>query len=442
MSGVSEHEIKRIFDEQAAFLRERKTISVEFRKRSLTALRDSVETHRQEIRDALREDLGKPEAITDAVEISPVVEEINHYLEHIDEWIRPQVVPNFPSPLDYRGRPPVQSSIEREPFGMVYIIGPFNYPLNLVLSPLAGALAAGNLAIIKPANTVPNISAVIDKIIRAAFEPRHVAVVQGGRVENAALLKLPFNMIFFTGSPGVGKIVMKAAAENLTPVVLELGGKSPFIVFNDADLVRAADRVVQGRFINSGQTCIAPDYALVDSRVKDDFLRKVIENIGEAFPDVGSTGKVVTSKQVEHLLSLIERTAGKVVHGGRADPGARTLQATVVDGVDWTDPLMEQELFGPVLPVLTFDDVEDVPNLVNAHHPNPLAAYYFTSDVENGKRLSTLIPSGDAVINGVMLQVVSPYLAFGGVGASGMGEYHGRSGFDAFTHKKSVVVAG
>ena len=249
-------------------------------------------------------------------------------------------------------------------------------------------------------------------------------------------------MIFFTGSPGVGKIVMKAAAENLTPVVLELGGKSPFIVLSDADLDRAADRVVQGRFVNSGQTCIAPDYALVDSRVKDDFLRKVIEKIGESFPDVGSTGKVVTSAQVGHLLSLIGRTAGKIVYGGRADQDARILQATIVDGVDWDDSLMEQELFGPVLPVLTFGDVADVPHLVNAHHPNPLAAYYFTSDVENGKRLSALIPSGDAVINGIMLQVVSPHLAFGGVGASGMGEYHGRSGFDAFTHKKSVVVAG
>lgn len=442
MFSTSEDEIKRIFEDQTFSLRERRATSIEFRKQALIALRESVLAHRQEIRDALQEDLGKPEAITDAMEISPVVEEINHYLENIDEWSRPQVVPNFPSPLDYRGKPPVQSSIEREPFGMVYIIGPFNYPLNLVLSPLAGALAAGNLAIIKPADTVPNIAAVIDKIVREAFEPRHVAVVRGGRAENAALLKLPFNMIFFTGSPGVGKIVMAAAAENLTPVVLELGGKSPFIVFGDADLDRAADRIVEGRFVNSGQTCIAPDYALVDSRVKDDFLRKVVEKVGESFPDAGSTGKVVTSKQVEHLLSLIDRTGGKIVHGGSADPDSRTLQATVVDGVDWADSLMEQELFGPILPVLTFDDIGDVPNLVNAHHPNPLAAYYFTSDIESGKRLSRLIPSGDAVINGVMLQVVSPYLAFGGVGASGMGEYHGRSGFDVFTHKKSVVVAG
>lgn len=442
MFSTSEDEIKRIFEDQTFSLRERRATSIEFRKQALIALRESVLAHRQEIRDALQEDLGRPEAITDAMEISPVVEEINHYLENIDEWSRPQVVPNFPSPLDYRGKPPVQSSIEREPFGMVYIIGPFNYPLNLVLSPLAGALAAGNLAIIKPADTVPNIAAVIDKIVREAFEPRHVAVVRGGRAENAALLKLPFNMIFFTGSPGVGKIVMAAAAENLTPVVLELGGKSPFIVFGDADLDRAADRIVEGRFVNSGQTCIAPDYALVDSRVKDDFLRKVVEKVGESFPDAGSTGKVVTSKQVEHLLSLIDRTGGKIVHGGSADPDSRTLQATVVDGVDWADSLMEQELFGPILPVLTFDDIGDVPNLVNAHHPNPLAAYYFTSDIESGKRLSRLIPSGDAVINGVMLQVVSPYLAFGGVGASGMGEYHGRSGFDVFTHKKSVVVAG
>lgn len=442
MISNSEDEIRRIFDEQTVFWKERRAADVEHRKQALAALRDSIEAHRQDIRDALREDLGKPEAITDAMEIAPVLEEIDHYLKNIDEWSRPQVVPNFPSVLDYRGRPPLQSAIEREPFGMVYIIGPFNYPLNLVLAPLTGALAAGNLVIIKPADSVPNTAAVIETIIRDAFEPRHVAVIRGGRVENAALLKLPFNMIFFTGSPGVGKIVMKAAAENLTPVVLELGGKSPFIVFDDADLDRAADRVVQGRFVNSGQTCIAPDYALVDSRVKNDFLRKVIEKIGESFPDAGSTGKVVTSAQVEHLLSLIDRTGGEIVYGGRADLDSRTLQATVVDKVDWTDSLMEQELFGPVLPILTFDDIEDVPGLVNAHHPNPLAAYYFTSDVENGKRLSRLIPSGDAVINGVMLQIVSPYLAFGGIGASGMGEYHGRSGFDAFTHKKSVVVAG
>lgn len=296
MVSTSEDEIRRVFHDQSAFLKERKAASIEFRKRAPVALRGSVEAHRQDIRDALHEDLGKPEAITDAMEIAPVLEEIDHYLENIDEWSTPQIVPNFLSPLDYRGKPPVQSTIEHEPFGMVYIIGPFNYPLNLVLSPLAGALAAGNLAIVKPADTVPNTVAVIDKIVREAFEPRHVAVVRGGRAENAALLKLPFNMIFFTGSPTVGKIVMKAAADNLTPVVLELGGKSPFIVFDDADLDRAADRVVQGRFVNSGQTCIAPDYALVDSRVKDDFLRKVIEKIVASFPDAGSTGKVVTGK--------------------------------------------------------------------------------------------------------------------------------------------------
>ncbi|MDE7548776.1 aldehyde dehydrogenase family protein [Acetobacter fabarum] len=436
------NKIQSVFDIQSKARRGQKIIDIKARKSALNALHAAIEKHTQEICTALSEDLGKSELLVNTTEIGVVLEEINQYIENIDEWSKPQAVPNFPSPLDYKGRPPVQSFIQHEAFGIVYIIGPFNYPFNLALSPLVGAIAAGNRAIIKPSEAVPHTAKIIEKVVSEAFDPQYVAVVQGGREENEALLKLPFNMIFFTGSPAVGKIVMKAASEHLTPVVLELGGKSPFIVFNDADLERAADRVVQGRFTNSGQTCIAPDYVLVDSSVKDAFLKKVIEKVQHDYPDIGSTGKVVTTAQVKRLLSLIERTKGTVVYGGGADPEARTLQATVVDGVDWSDSLMEQELFGPVLPVLTFTNLEDVPTLVNAHHPNPLAAYYFTNNIENGKRIAELIPSGDAVINGIMLQVVSPYLAFGGIGASGMGEYHGRSGYDVFTHKKSVVVAG
>ncbi|MFH7812254.1 MULTISPECIES: NAD(P)-dependent benzaldehyde dehydrogenase MdlD [Acetobacter] len=436
------NKIQNAFDIQTKALREQKLIDIKTRKSALNALHATIEKYANEICSALSEDLGKSELLVKMTEIGVVLEEINHYIKNMDEWAKPQVVPNFPSPLDYKGRAPVQSFIQHEAFGIVYIIGPFNYPFNLVLSPLVGAIAAGNRAIIKPSEAVPHTAKIIEKIVSEAFAPQHVAVVQGGREENEALLKLPFNMIFFTGSPAVGKIVMKAASEHLAPVVLELGGKSPFIVFSDADLERAADQVVQGRFTNSGQTCIAPDYVLVDSSVKDSFLKKVIEKVQHDYPDIGSTGKVVTTTQVKRLLSLIERTKGTVVYGGGADPEARTLQATVVDGVDWSDSLMEQELFGPVLPILTFKNSEDVPTLVNSHHPNPLAAYYFTNDIENGKRMADLISSGDAVINGVMLQVVSPYLAFGGIGASGMGEYHGRSGYEVFTHKKSIVVAG
>lgn len=372
--------------------------------------------------------------IVDLAEIGEVIHEIDFALEHLDEWAEPVEVPT-PEIIA-----PSRCYVSQEPFGVSYIIGPFNYPVNLTLTPLIGAIVGGNTCIVKPSETIPETSAVLAKIISEAFEPEYIAVVQGGREENTHLLSLPFDFIFFTGSPTVGKVVMRAAAEHLTPVVLELGGKCPLIVLPDADLDQTVEQLIFGKFINSGQTCIAPDYLYVHSSVKDALLTKLVERVKHDFPNIASTGKLVTSRQVARLQTLLTQSNGAVLVGGEADAEKRVFSATVVDNVQWDDALMAEELFGPILPVLTFDSIETAVDLVNKHHPKPLAVYVFTRTPDSAIPIIDAIQSGDAQVNGVMVHAFSPYLPFGGVGASGMGEYHGHYSYLTFTHKKSLRI--
>lgn len=426
--------IQQIFEKQQQFFKSEATKDLAFRKDNLQKLKQSILDHRDILYTALDSDLGKSKELVDRTEIGRVISEIDFTLEHLDEWVIPEKVPTHHEATF------TEAFIEHEAFGVSYIIGPFNYPINLVFSPLIGAIAGGNTAIIKPSESVPETALAIERIIRAVFDDQYIAVIQGGREENEYLLSLPFDFIFFTGSPAVGKIVMAAAAKHLTPVILELGGKSPFIVLPDANLDRAVEMLTFGRFSNSGQTCIAPDYVLVHENVKEALLSKLVERIKTSIPHVDSIGKLVSGKQVERLTTMLEQTQGNVVYGGEANVATRHMQATVVDNVDWQDSLMREELFGPVLPVIGFTDIESVIAGVNQHHPKPLAAYVFTNDIEQGRKITTRIPSGDAIVNGVMQQVVSPYLPFGGIGGSGMGEYHGHYSYLAFTHRKSVVI--
>jgi aldehyde dehydrogenase (NAD+) len=426
--------IDTLFAQQKNFFASGKTYDVAFRKQSLQALKQSVENNRESLYLALDADLGKTRDVIDFAEIGAVIHEIDFALAHLDDWVQPQQVPTDEIIA------PSQCHITQEPFGVAYIIGPFNYPVNLTLTPLVGAIAGGNTCILKPSETTPQTSAVLEKIITDAFAPEYITVVQGGREQNSQLLGLPFDFIFFTGSPNVGKVVMKAAAEHLTPVVLELGGKCPLIVLPDADLDQTVDQLMFGKFINSGQTCIAPDYVYVHSSVKPALIGKLLDRVRLDLPDIGSTGKVVTSRQVTHLQDLLARSTGTVLVGGEADAQRRLFSATVVDDVKWDDALMAEELFGPILPVLTFDSIDTAVDLINRHHPKPLAVYVFTRTPESATPIITRIQSGDAQVNGVMLHAFSPYLPFGGVGASGMGEYHGHFSFLTFTHKKSVRV--
>jgi len=426
--------IDTLFNLQKEFFATRQTYDLEFRKASLQRLKDAVLNSREALYAALQEDLGKPREHVDLAEIGEVIHEIDFALAHLDEWAAPQQVPT-PDIIA-----PSQCYITQEPFGVSYIIGPFNYPVNLTLTPLIGAIVGGNTAILKPSETTPHTSQVLEKIITEAFEPEYVAVVQGGRAQNTHLLSLPFDFIFFTGSPNVGKVVMQAAAQHLTPVILELGGKCPLIVLPDADLDQAVEQLMFGKFINSGQTCIAPDYLYAHASVKDALLDKLVHAVKRDLPALDATGKVVTGKQVTRLEGLLQQSKGKVRVGGQSDSEQRLFSATVVDQVGWDDALMAEELFGPILPVLSFDSVGEAIESINRHHAKPLAVYVFTRDTEAAKPIIDHIQSGDAQVNGVMLHAFSPYLPFGGVGASGMGEYHGHYSFLAFTHKKSVRV--
>lgn len=426
--------IHRIFNAQKYFFKTGATKSISFRKESLQRLRQSILNHAEDLYLALDKDLGKSKDLVDRTEIGRVISELDFMLAHLDEWARPEAVPEYP------GTTFSEAFIEHEAFGVSYIIGPFNYPINLVFCPLLGAIVGGNTAIIKPSNLTPESAKVIEKIIASTFHEEYIAVIQGGKDENTYLLSLPFDFIFFTGSPATGKIVMAAAAKNLTPVILELGGKSPFIVLSDADIDRTVNMLAFGRFSNSGQTCVAPDYVLADESIKDMLLSKLLEKIKTTIPGIDAIGKLVSEKQVEYLTGMLTHTQGKIIFGGQANVATRHMQATVVTEVNWHDELMRSELFGPILPVLTFTDINDAVESINQYHPKPLAAYVFTNNIEQGKEIISRIPSGDAIINGVMQQATSPYLPFGGTGMSGMGEYRGYYSYLAFTHRKSIVI--
>lgn len=434
MTFPSPEKIDAIFASQRQFFASRQTYDVAFRKNSLELLKQAILNNREQLYDALDADLGKPRDVVDMAEIGAVIHEIDFALEHLDEWVKPEDVPTDKLVA------PSQCYVTHEPFGVSYIIGPFNYPVNLTLSPLVGAIIGGNTCILKPSETTPATSAVIETIIAETFSPDYIAVVQGGREENTHLLNLPFDFIFFTGSPTVGKVVMQAASKHLTPLVLELGGKCPLIVLPDADLDQVVAQLMFGKFINSGQTCIAPDYLYVHSSVKEVLLGKLIAHIKRDLPNIDSTGKIVTSRQVTRLEALLSQSKGRLLIGGEANADERVLSATVVDQVQWDDALMAEELFGPILPVLSFESINTAVELINQYHPKPLAVYVFTRNPENAKPVIDQIQSGDAQVNGVMLHAFSPYLPFGGVGASGMGEYHGHYSYLAFTHRKSVRI--
>ncbi|KAA9001320.1 aldehyde dehydrogenase family protein [Affinibrenneria salicis] len=429
---TSAERIPAVFNAQKAFFSSYQTRDVAFRKAALHKLKETILANQALIYDALDKDLGKSRQVVDLAEIGAVMLELDSALKHIDQWSQDEEV-------DAGERlAPSRCVVRHEPLGVCYIIGPFNYPFNLTLCPLIGALAAGNTAILKPSELTPHTAEVIEKVIAEAFPADYVAVIQGGREENTALLALPFDLFFFTGSPGVGKIVMEAAAKHLTPVVLELGGKCPVLVCEDADIDQLVESLAFAKFINSGQTCIAPDYVLVDRRVHSTLMAKLIPWIQKGYADPKSNGKIVTEKQIETLNGYLEKTQGAIVLGGVSEGENRYFQASVIDDVDWSDALMQQEIFGPLLPIIIYDDIERAIEQVNRHHPKPLAFYVFTKDERRGNQIINQIQSGDAQVNSILTHAFTSALPFGGIGPSGMGEYHGKYSFAAFSHRKSI----
>ncbi|WP_241157207.1 aldehyde dehydrogenase [Adlercreutzia sp. ZJ242] len=426
-----------VMERQRAFFATGATIDVDFRLRALKRLDEAIRSHEAEIKSALRQDLGKSSFEGYLCEIGLTLSELGYQISHLRRWARPRhVLPdlaNFPS--SYRVVP--------EPYGVTLVMSPWNYPFMLALEPLIGAVAAGNCCVVKPSAYSPATSALIARILRETFEPGHVDVVLGGRAENAELLEQRFDYIFFTGSVEVGKLVQQKAARHLTPVTLELGGKSPCVIARDADLDVAAARVAFGKWLNVGQTCVAPDYVLVDEAVEMELAEKLAAAAARMYgadalgnPDYGH---MVNEKHFKRVSSLID--PAKVVYGGRVSPETLQIEPTIMMGCSGDDPAMQQEIFGPVLPIISVRSMDEAEAFVKGRE-KPLALYLFTRDKQLERRFLGHVPFGGGCVNDTIVHLATSRMGFGGVGASGMGAYHGRRSFETFSHLKSVLKKG
>ena len=426
--------IHHMLEKQREFFRSGVTLPPIYRIEHLRRLRETICANEGKITEALKSDLGKSGFESYMCEVGLVLEEIRYMLKYACGLSKPRSVS---TPLHQFA---AKSYIQPEPYGNVLIMSPWNYPFLLTMGPLVDALAAGNTAVIKPSAYSPATSRVIQELVEACFDPAYVAVVTGGRAENQALLEEKFQYIFFTGSQSVGKVVMEKAAQHLTPVTLELGGKSPCIVDETADLKLAARRIVFGKFLNCGQTCVAPDYVWVHESVKEPLIRLIFEQIrvqyGEHPLENPNYGKIISARHFERLLSLIDPK--KVVMGGTWDAQRLKIAPTVLESVTWEDAVMGQEIFGPVLPIMTFTELEDVISQLQGKD-TPLALYFFSRHRPSIDSVTQRIPYGGGCINDTIIHLATTAMGFGGVGESGMGSYHGKTGFDTFSHMKSIV---
>lgn len=431
---MKEAEIKEIVSRQRNYFFSGATLNVEHRIRSLKKLRACILAHETEISEALQKDLGKSSLESYMCETGLVLSEISYMLKHIKKFSRERTVH---TPLaQFHSR----SYKKPSPYGVTLIMSPWNYPFLLAVEPLVDALAAGNTAVVKPSAYSRHTSKIIKSLIRECFDPQYVAVITGGRTENTCLLNEHFDYIFFTGSQSVGKEVMKHASAYLTPVTLELGGKSPCIVDKTADLRLASKRIVFGKYLNCGQTCVAPDYIFCDKEIKNELIAEIKKQIKRQFggnplenPDYG---KIINQKHFDRICSLIQ--SEKIVHGGRTDSSSLKIEPTVLDHVSFEDAVMQQEIFGPVLPVLTYDTLQDAIAKINSM-AHPLALYLFTSDRQTARQFTARCGFGGGCINDTIIHLATSEMGFGGFGESGMGSYHGKDGFMTFSHDKSIV---
>lgn len=412
------------------------TRSAGFRRAALKRFLDAVKHWEPKLLEALQEDLGKSPFEGYATEISVVYEEIRTLREHVSAWMRPRRVRCSKPQL------PARCFVQPDPLGSVLILSPWNYPVQLTLAPLAAALAAGNCAVVKPSRFAQKTAAVLGEMLEASFPRGLVDVVPGGEGTNRELLRLKWDHIFFTGSPAVGRAVMEAAAAHLTPVTLELGGKSPCILDETADLKLAARRIAWGKLINAGQTCVAPDYVLLPQGMVHDFVREfglaVARMYGEEPIRCPDYGKIVNEKHMERLKGLLQ--SGFAAVGGVYSDEDRKISPTVLTDVSWDSPVMQEEIFGPILPVIPYESFADALQQVKSR-PEPLAVYLFTHDRDHERRVLEELRFGGGCVNDVVLHLTNPRMPFGGVGESGMGAYHGKAGFLTFSHLKSVMKA-
>lgn len=426
--------MEQILNAQRTFFHSGATLPLSFRRQMLEALRQEILQQEQGIKEALYEDLGKSGCESYMCEIGMVLEEIRYILKHLRRFSSCHRVH---TPLAQFA---ARSFVKPSPYGNVLIMSPWNYPFLLTIGPLVDALAAGNTAVVKPSAYAPATAQVLKGILEACFPENYVSVVLGGRKENADLLNQKFHMVFFTGSQNVGREVLRHTAETLTPAVLELGGKSPCIVDETADIPLSARRIVFGKLLNCGQTCVAPDYILCQENVKDALLsalkQEMVRQYGQNPLSNPDYGKIINRKHFDRVSGLIEPE--KLAHGGETDPEKLKIAPTILDGITWESPVMEQEIFGPILPILTFRQVEDIPRILE-NRPKPLAFYVFSGSKANIRYLLDRCSFGGGCINDTIIHLATPHMGFGGVGESGMGAYHGKRGFEAFSHQKSIV---
>ncbi len=426
--------ISEIVNKQREFFNSGRTKDVKFRIEMLNKLKQAVLNYEDRIMDALFTDLNKDAFDSYTTEIGFVLNEISYAARKLPKWAKRKRVRTDIASF------PAKSFIYPEPYGVTLIISPWNYPFQLAIAPLVGSIAAGNCAVIKPSSYSPNTSKVLKQLIEDTFDEEYVCVIEGGREANKALLDSKFDYIFFTGSVSVGKVVMESAAKHLTPVTLELGGKSPCIVDETANLDLAAKRIIWGKLINVGQTCVAPDYLLVHSSVKNELVEKmkrVVEDFYGSNPveNEGYT-KIINEKHFNRLLGLVK--GEKVIYGGEFDEKRLKINPCFIDNASWNSPVMQEEIFGPVLPIIEFENLEEVIERIK-QRPKPLALYYFTTSKDREEKVLNSVSFGGGCINDTIMHLVSRHMPFGGVGESGMGSYHGRKSFDTFTHYKSIL---
>lgn len=431
---MEKEQINQLLDKQRQYFYSGATFDLDFRISALKRLRASIRKYEDQIHAALKKDLGKSNFESYMCETGLVLSEITHMLKNIRSYAKEHTVP---TPLaQFHSR----SFRKPSPYGVVLIMSPWNYPFLLTMEPLVDAIAAGNTVILKPSAYSPATSEVIRLIIHECFDEKYIATVTGGRAENTHLLSLHFDYIFFTGSQSVGKEVMRKASEYLTPVTLELGGKSPCIVDKTANLRLAAKRIVFGKFLNCGQTCVAPDYIYCDPEIKEALIaelrRQITRQYGKEPLKNRNYGKIINEKHFERILGLIN--GEKLVYGGQSEPESLRIAPTVLNNITWDDAVMGEEIFGPLLPILTFDTLDEALDTVESH-PHPLALYFFSEDKAAQKKVLDTCRFGGGCINDTIIHLATSDMPFGGVGESGMGSYHGRVGFETFSHYRSIV---
>jgi len=421
---------------QRTYFQSGATLPYTFRVKQLKTLYQAIKKNEGLIMEALEQDLGKSPFESYATELSMVYGEIKHTLKHLKSWMKDEKVP---TPVQSFGG---KSYLHRQPLGVVLIMAPWNYPFQLTITPLVAAIAAGNCVVLKPSRYARHTSAVLADLIKAHFPPEYITLFEGGREVNSALLEIQFDHIFFTGSVRVGKIVMAAAAKHLTPVTLELGGKSPCLVDRTADLEKTAQRIIWGKALNAGQTCVAPDYVLVHKAVKEELVtamqRAIKKFFGENPLQSPDLGRIIHADAFDRLQGLIEMEKERIITGGASDRVQLKIELTLVDSPALDSPLMTEEIFGPILPVITYDDFMEAVEIIR-NREKPLALYLFTKDKNLESWVVNNLSYGGGCINDTIMHVANYHLPFGGVGASGIGSYHGKKGFETFSHTKSIL---